>query len=64
MKNCDYKEKDGSCVHPGKRNCCEAELIHQPSNECDKNDEMEEFFWVTKEKAKKGPQPEKNFLKK
>jgi len=49
MTNCIYKETNGSCVHPGNRNCCAAEEPHKFFHESDKNDEMGEFFHVTKE---------------
>jgi hypothetical protein len=50
MTNCIYKETNRSCAHPGNRNCCAAEEIHKLFLECDKNEEMGEFFHVTKEK--------------
>ena len=49
MTNCIYKKTSGSCVHPGNRKCCAAEEPHKFFHESDKNDEMGEFFHVTKE---------------
>ena len=49
MTNCVYKEINGSCAHPGNRDCCAAEQTHKFFPESDKNDEMGKFFHVTKE---------------
>lgn len=49
MINCVYKDASGSCVHPGNRDCCAAEESHKFFLESDRNEEMGEFFLVTKE---------------
>ena len=61
MTDCAYKETNGSCAHPGNRNCCSEELIHKSSPECEKNNEREVFFGVTKEKVKRGPSQKRFF---
>ena len=52
MTNCIYKKNNGSCAHPGNRKCCVAEGTHKNFRESDKNDEMGEFFHITKEQFK------------
>ena len=49
MTNCIYKKTNGSCVHPSNRKCCAAEETHKFFRESDKNDDLGEFFHITKE---------------
>ncbi len=49
MTNCIYKKTNGSCAHPGNRNCCAAEPAHKFFPESDKNEKMGEFYYATKE---------------
>ena len=49
MTNCLYKDTNGSCVHPGNRDCCAAVETHKFFLESDKNEELGEFFHATKE---------------
>jgi hypothetical protein len=40
MINCVYKDTNGSCAHPGNRNCCAAEETHTFFHKCDKNEKL------------------------
>jgi hypothetical protein len=52
MTDCVYKETNGSCTHPGNRNCCAKELIHKSFTECVKNNEREVFLGGYQRKSK------------